>query len=258
MSLQSFDFKNRVVVVTGSSRGIGKGIAAAFARAGAQVAVTYHSSDAAANAVIEELRGLSKEAGVEPKHKAYKFDVADSNAVEQAFDLIKSDLGVPYTVVCNAGVTRDGLLLRMKPEDWDQVMATNLRSAFACTKAAMKMMLKAREGSFIYISSVIGEMGNGGQSNYAASKAGLIGFAKSVAQEVASRGIRANCIAPGFIESDMTHALNDEQKTAILAKVPLSKIGSVEDVAHACLYLASDFARYVTGHTLDVNGGLYM
>jgi 3-oxoacyl-[acyl-carrier protein] reductase len=247
-----------VVVVTGASRGIGKGIAAAFAKAGASVAITYNASDAAAAAVIDELNGYSRSLGLEPKHRSYKFDVSNGEAVDRAFDQIKTEMGVPYTVVCNAGITRDGLLLRMKTEDWDQVMATNVRSAFACTKTAMKMMLKAREGSFIYISSVIGETGNPGQANYAASKAALIAFAKSVAQEVASRGIRANCIAPGFIESDMTHALNDEQKAAILTKVPLSRIGSVDDIASACLFLASDFARYVTGHTLDVNGGLYM
>lgn len=259
MNRPQFDFSGKVIVVTGSSRGIGRGIAQAFARTGATVAVTYNSSDKAAQEVVKELCALSSEAGIkEPKHKAYKFDVSSTSDVEAAFDLIKTDLGVPYCVVNNAGITKDNIILRLKDEDWDQVIATNLRSAYACTKTAIKMMLKERQGSIINISSVIGEMGNAGQSNYAASKAGLIGFTKSIAQEVASRSIRVNCVAPGFIESDMTHALNEQQKAAILAKVPLSRIGAVEDVANACLFLASDYARYVTGHTLDVNGGLLM
>lgn len=250
-SMHNFDFSNKTVAVTGASRGIGKGIAKAFSQCGAKVAVIYQSNDEAAQKTLGELSGNG--------HKTYKLDVSQPEAVEAVFGQIQEDLGGLHVLINNAGVTRDQLLLRMKAEDWDQVMQTNLKSVFACTKSAVKMMLKAKvEGSVINITSVIGQIGQGGQSNYAASKAGIIGFSKSVAAEVASRRIRVNCIAPGFIQTDMTDSLTEQQKQGILEKVPLGSMGEASDVAAACLFLSSNHARYITGHTLNVNGGLYM
>ena len=246
----NFDFTGKVVVVTGGSRGIGKGIAQAFAEAGAKVALTFQSNDEAAEKTLAQLPGAG--------HKMYKFNAAIQTEVEEAIPRIHSEMGGLHILVNNAGVTRDKLLLMMKAEDWDQVIATNLRSVFLCTKMAVKLMLKTREGSIINITSVVGQMGQGGQSNYAASKAGIIAFTKSVAQEVASRQIRLNCIAPGFIQTDMTDSLTEEQKKAFMDAIPLKSMGLATDVAYGCLYLASPFARYVTGHTLNINGGLYM
>ncbi len=246
----NFDFSNKVVVVTGASRGIGAGIAKGFADHGAKVAITFNSSNDAAQSTLNSLKGSG--------HKSFKFDVSKPDQVESAMGRIHEEMGGLEVLINNAGITKDQLILRMKPEDWDQVLETNLRSVFACTKSAVKVMLKARQGSVINITSVIGQTGNGGQSNYAASKAGIIGFTKSIAQEVASRQIRLNCIAPGFIQSDMTDSLTEPQKKAILEKVPLGSMGEAQDVANACLFLASPFARYITGQTLNVNGGLYM
>jgi 3-oxoacyl-[acyl-carrier protein] reductase len=247
----NFDFANKTVVVTGASRGIGRGIASAFAQCGAKVAVLYQSNDEAAQKAVSELAGSG--------HKLYKLDVSQIESVETTFSRIQEEMGTPHVLINNAGITRDQLLLRMKTDDWDQVMQTNLRSVFACTKIAVKMMLKAKEeGSVVNITSVIGQIGQGGQSNYAASKAGIIGFTKSIAQEVASRRIRINCIAPGFIQSDMTDSLTEQQKKGILDKVPLGSMGETSDVAAGCLFLSSPYARYITGHTLNVNGGLYM
>jgi 3-oxoacyl-[acyl-carrier protein] reductase len=246
----NLDFTGKIVVITGASRGIGKGIAKGFAEHGAKVAITFQSNEAAAQATLAELKGSG--------HKMYKFDVSNPSSVEEVFPKIHSEMGGMHVLVNNAGITKDQLLLRLKPEDWDQVLATNLRSVFLCTKAAVKLMLKAREGSVINITSVIGEKGNPGQSSYAASKAGIIAFSKSVALEVASRQIRVNCIAPGFIQSDMTDSLTEDQRKGILDAVPLGSMGEPGDVAGSCLFLASNYARYITGHTLDVNGGLYM
>jgi 3-oxoacyl-[acyl-carrier protein] reductase len=245
-----FNFSGKVVVVTGGSRGIGRGIAQAFAKAGAKVAFTFQSNEDAAQKTLAELVGSG--------HKMYRFDVSDTAAVEENFAKINTEMGGLHVLVNNAGITRDQILLRLKAEDWDAVLNTNLKSVYLCTKIAVKFMLKAREGSIINISSVIGETGQGGQANYAASKAGIIAFTKSVAQEVASRQIRLNCIAPGFIQSDMTDSLTEEQRKGILTRVPLGSMGDAADVANACLFLASPHARYITGHTLDVNGGLYM
>lgn len=250
--MNPFDFSGKVVVVTGASRGIGKGIAQGFAKAGAKVALTYQSSDDLAKQALSELDGS------EGGHRLYKFNAAEPLEVEEAFKKIQEEMGGLHVLINNAGITRDQILLRLKPEDWDAVINTNLKSVYACTKTAVKMMLKAKEGSVVNITSVIGQMGNPGQSNYAASKAGIIAFTKSVAKEVASRQIRLNCIAPGFIQSDMTNSLTDVQKTQIMDQIPLGFMGESNDIAEACLFLASTHARYITGHTLNVDGGMNM
>ena len=244
------DLKGKRIVVTGSSRGIGAGIAQHLALRGARVAVTYSSSPEAAEKV---LAGLSGEG-----HVCAKLDVASSESVEKTFAEILEKFGGLDALVNNAGITRDQLLMRMKDEDFDAVIGTNLRGAYLCTKAVMRPMLKARAGSIVNISSVIGQMGNAGQSNYAASKAGVEGFTRSIALEVASRGIRVNALAPGFIVTDMTDGLDEKQKEAIQSKIPLQRLGSVEDVAAAVAFLVSDASLYITGQVLQVNGGLYM
>lgn len=243
-------FEGKSILVTGSSRGIGAGIARRLAAEGARIAVTYSSNPASAEKVMQSLEGTG--------HICLQLHVGDEASVTSAFDQIAKEFGKLDGLVNNAGITRDQLLLRMKADDFQAVIDTNLKGVFLCTRAAVKMMLKARAGSIVNITSVIGESGNPGQSNYAASKAGVEGFAKSVAQEVASRGIRINCVAPGFITTEMTDALNEQQKTAILEKVPLNQLGDVDDVAAATAFLLSAEAKYITGHTLSVNGGLYM
>lgn len=240
----------KTVLVTGSSRGIGAGIARRLAAEGARVAVTYAGNAHAADHVLKSLAGSG--------HLKLQLNVSDEASVQAAFDEITKSFGHLDGLVNNAGITKDQLILRMKPEDFMAVIETNLKGAFLCTRAAVKMMIKARAGSIVNITSVIGEMGNAGQSNYAASKAGIEGFAKSIAQEVASRGVRVNCIAPGFIVTEMTDVLNDQQKQAILGKVPLGTLGDVDDIAAAAAFLLSPESKYITGHTLSVNGGLYM
>jgi 3-oxoacyl-[acyl-carrier protein] reductase len=237
--------------VTGSSRGIGAGVAKFLSEQGARIAVTYSSSAAGAEKVMSELKGDG--------HLLVNLNVSSSESVNQAFEEIfeKFDGGIDG-LVNNAGVTRDGLLMRMKDEDFDQVITTNLRGAFLCTRAVMRPMIKARGGSIVNISSVVGQMGNAGQSNYAASKAGLEGFTRSVALEVASRGIRVNALAPGFIVTDMTDALDEKQKEAIQSRIPLQRLGSVEDIAQSVSFLLSDASLYITGQVLQVNGGLYL
>lgn len=242
--------KGKNIIITGASRGIGAGIARSLAREGAHLALTYSSNAEAAQKVLSELTGSG--------HFITHLDVASADSVVNAFDEIQTQFGKIDGLVNNAGITKDQLLLRMKDEDFDAVIQTNLRGTYLCTKTVMKSMLKARAGSIVNITSVIGQMGNPGQSNYAASKAGTEGFTRSVAQEVGSRGIRVNCVAPGFIVTDMTEALDDKQKQAILSKVPLNRLGNVEDVAQAVTYLLSDESTYVTGQVLQVNGGLYM
>jgi 3-oxoacyl-[acyl-carrier protein] reductase len=244
------DLKGKRVVITGSSRGIGAGIAQSLAKLGARVAVTYSSNAQSAEKVVAELPGEG--------HLLVALNVGDAASVDAAFDKILTDFGGIDGLVNNAGITRDQLLMRMKDEDFDAVISTNLRGSYLCTKAVMRPMLKARGGSIVNVSSVIGQMGNPGQCNYAASKAGVEGFTRSVALEVASRGIRVNAVAPGFIVTDMTHALDDKQKEAILSRVPLQKLGTTEDVANAVAYLLSDMSLYITGQVLQVNGGLYM
>jgi 3-oxoacyl-[acyl-carrier protein] reductase len=238
------------ILVTGSSRGIGAGIARLLADEGATVAVTYSSSEGPAREVLASLKGTG--------HIIVPLQVGDESSVQAAFAQTLEAFGELDGLVNNAGITKDQLLLRMKEEDFNQVIDINLKGVFLCTKVAVKAMMKARKGSIVNVTSVIGQSGNAGQSNYAASKAGAEAFAKSIAQEVGSRQIRVNCVAPGFIVTDMTDKLTPEQKTGILAKVPLQTLGETDDVAHAVAFLLSDKARYITGHTISVNGGLYM
>lgn len=247
----SDQLKGKRIVVTGSSRGIGAGIAKILSEQGARVAVTYSSNAASAEKVMSDLKGDG--------HLLVNLNVTSSESVDAAFTEIfaKFEGGIDG-LVNNAGVTRDGLLMRMKDEDFDAVLATNLRGAYLCSKAVMRPMIKARSGSIVNISSVIGQMGNAGQSNYAASKAGLEGFTRSVALEVASRGIRVNALAPGFIVTDMTDALDEKQKESIQSRIPLQRLGSVDDIAQSVSFLLSDASLYITGQVLQVNGGLYL
>jgi 3-oxoacyl-[acyl-carrier protein] reductase len=242
--------KDKFILVTGGSRGIGMGIVRHIAREGGRVAFTYTSKPEAAEAIIQDLPGTG--------HAAFQLDISNETSIETTFKAVLELFGRLDGLVNNAGITKDQLLLRMKAEDFDQVIQTNLRGSFLCTKAAVKVMLKARAGSIVNITSVIGHSGNPGQANYAASKAGLDAFTKSVAQEVGSRQIRVNCVAPGFISTEMTDVLPEAQKNAILAKVPLQKFGKTEDVAAAVSFLLSDEASYITGQTIHVNGGMYM
>jgi 3-oxoacyl-[acyl-carrier protein] reductase len=242
--------KGKRIVVTGSSRGIGAGITRFLAQEGARVAVTYSSDPVAAEQVLKSLPGEG--------HLLQKLDVRSAESVDQAFTQILKTFEGLDGLVNNAGIAKDQLLMRMKDEDFDAVLGTNLRGAYLCTKAVMRPMLKARAGSIVNISSVIGQMGNAGQSSYGASKAGLEGFTRSVALEVASRSIRLNAVAPGFIVTDMTDALTEQQREAIQARIPLQRLGTVEDVASAAAFLLSDMSLYITGQVLQVNGGLYM
>lgn len=242
--------EGKKILVTGSSRGIGAGIAKLLADEGATIAVTYSSSEGPAREVVASLKGSG--------HMIVPLNVGDEASVQAAFAKVLETFGELDGLVNNAGITKDQLLLRMKEEDFNQVIDINLKGTFLCTKLAVKAMMKARKGSIVNITSVIGQSGNPGQANYAASKAGTEAFAKSVAQEVGSRQIRVNCVAPGFIVTDMTDKLTPDQKEGILKKVPLETLGTTDDVAHAVAFLLSDKARYITGHTLSVNGGLYM
>jgi 3-oxoacyl-[acyl-carrier protein] reductase len=238
-------------VVTGASRGIGRAIALELARRGARIVGTA-TSDAGARAIGDYLA----EAGLEGRGAV--LDVAHANSVDAFFKELDAGEGTPSILVNNAGVTRDGLLMRMSAEDWQAVLETDLSSVYRMCKAVMRGMMKARYGRIVNIASVVGVMGNAGQSNYAAAKAGMIGFSKSLAREVGSRGITVNVVAPGFIATDMTQVLDEKTRTALLAQVPLGRLGSVEDVAYAVAYLASPKAGYITGETLHVNGGMYM
>ena len=242
--------KGKRIVVTGGSRGIGAGIAKYVAQQGARVALTYSSSQTQAEEICSQLPGEG--------HLCLALNVSDSSSVEKCFQQILTTFEGLDGLVNNAGINRDQLIMRMKDEDFDAVISTNLRGAFLCTRAVMRPLLKARGGSIVNISSVVGQMGNPGQSNYSASKSGLEGFTRSVALEVASRGIRVNAVAPGFIVTDMTENLEPKQKEAIQSKIPLQKLGSVEDVAAAVSFLLSDMSVYITGQVIQVNGGLYM
>lgn len=243
--------ENQIAVVTGAGRGIGRAIALKFAAAGADVVCVSRTVENSEK-VAAEIRALGRKAW------ALAVDVADSAAVNAAAEKIIADCGKVDILVNNAGVTRDGLLMRMSDADWDLVLDTNLKGAFLFTKAFFRTFAKQRAGRILNISSVIGLIGNAGQCNYAASKAGLIGFTQSVARELAGRGVTVNAIAPGFIETDMTAELNDELKANILKQIPLGKLGAAEDIAAAALYLASPAARYVTGQVLTVDGGMVM
>ena len=241
----------RVALVTGASRGIGRAIADALALQGATVIGTA-TTPAGAAAITERLAQAGS------KGRGAVLDVVDPAAVEALFADIEAAEGSPSVLVNNAGITRDNLLLRMKPEEWDAVIDANLSSVFRVCKAALRAMVKARHGRIINVSSVVGVIGNPGQTNYAAAKAGMIGFTKSLAREVASRGITVNVVAPGFIETDMTRALDERQVQALREQIPAGRLGTVEDIAAAAVFLASDAAAYVTGQTLGVNGGLSM
>jgi len=242
---------NQIAVVTGAGRGIGRAIALKFAGAGADV-VCISRTQENSDKVAAEIKALGR------KSWALAVDVADANAVNAAAEKILADCGRIDILVNNAGVTRDGLLMRMSDADWDTVLNTNLKGAFLMTKAFSRAFIKQRSGRIINISSVIGLIGNPGQANYAASKAGLIGFTQSFAKEVASRSITVNVIAPGFIETDMTSDLTEELKTTILKQIPMGKMGSGDDIADAALFLASPAAKYITGQGLTVDGGMVM
>ncbi len=241
---------SRVALVTGGSRGIGRAIAQLLATQGHRVALNYTTNEVAANAAVEAIAAAGGSA------IAVQADVGDPDSVTAMFTMIDERLGSVEILVNNAGITRDALVLRMGVEAWDEVIETNLRSVYLVSKAALRGMLRARWGRIVSISSVSGVAGNPGQANYAASKAGIIGFTKSVAREVGSRGITVNAVAPGFIETDMTNALGDEITTAVRERIALGRLGQPEEVAAAVGYLASDDASYVTGHTLVVDGGI--
>ncbi len=239
-------------LVTGASRGIGRAIATALLAQGAAVAGTA-TTDAGAARIGEELAGTGRQViGV-------RLDVTDPASIEATLAAVEQAFGAaPGILINNAGITRDGLLLRMQEADWDAIIATNLTAVYRLTKACLRPMTKARKGRIINISSVVGATGNAGQANYAAAKAGMIGFTKSLAREVGARSITANCVAPGFIDTDMTRGLGDEQRQALLASIPLNRLGAPEEVAGAVTFLASPAASYITGATLHVNGGMYM
>jgi 3-oxoacyl-[acyl-carrier protein] reductase len=243
---------NKVVIITGASRGIGKGIAEKCVAEGAKVAFTYVSSDEKAKALADE---LSASGGVV---KGFKSNASDFESAQKLVDEVVAAFGTVDVLVNNAGITRDTLLMRMTEEQWDEVINTNLKSAFNLTKAVQRPMLKAKSGSIINMSSVVGVKGNAGQANYAASKAGMIGFTKSVAQELGSRNIRCNAIAPGFIETEMTAALDEKVVQEWRNSIPLRRGGTPEDVANAVLFLASDLSAYTTGQTIHVCGGMLM
>lgn len=242
---------NQVAVVTGAGRGIGRAIALKFAAEGADIACVSRTVENSEK-VAQEVRALGRQAW------AYAVDVADASAVAAAAKKILADAGRVDILVNNAGVTRDTLLMRMSDADWDTVLDTNLKGAFLFTKALARSFIKQRSGRIINVSSVVGLIGNAGQCNYAASKAGLIGFTKSVAREVASRGITVNALAPGFVETDMTAALKEDRRGELLKQIPLGCLGQPDDIAAAALYLASPAARYVTGQVLTVDGGMAM
>jgi 3-oxoacyl-[acyl-carrier protein] reductase len=243
------ELEGQVALVTGGSRGIGFGIAMELAKGGARVAVVARDA-ARATTASQNLAGEG--------HAGFSCDVSDSSEVTSVVSEVEDSIGGVTILVNNAGITRDNILLRLKDEDWDEVIAVNLKGAFNMTKAVTRGMMKRRDGVILNISSVVGLSGNAGQTNYAASKAGLLGFTKSVARELASRGVRCNAIAPGYIDTDMTRALSEEQTDALMRQIPLGRLGSPQDVAGVARFLAGPSARYITGQVIAVDGGMVM
>ncbi len=246
------NLEGRTALITGASSGIGRTMALTFAEAGADIIINYIGPARDAEEVADKVRAMGRRALV------LETDVSDTEAVAAMVEKAAKEMGHIDILVNNAGITRDGLLLRMKESDWDAVLAINLKGVFNCTKAVLKYMMKQRYGRIISISSVVGVNGNAGQTNYAAAKAGIIGFTKSVAKEAASRGITANAIAPGFVKTNMTAVLPEKTVAAMLAAIPLGRLGETEDIAKAALFLASDAASYITGQVLHVDGGMVM
>lgn len=246
------DFRNQTVLVTGGTRGIGRAIVEAFADAGANVAFTYRSSTDEARALVDRLEDQGTDA------LSLQGDVADFDVAQSHVDAVLDRWETLDVLVNNAGITRDGLMLRLKEEDWDAVLDTNLKGVFNFSKAAYRAMMSQRAGSIINISSVVGTTGNAGQTNYAASKAGIVGFSKSLAKELGSRNVTVNVVAPGYVQTDMTDELDDEAQQAILDAVPLDRLAEPSEIAEPVLFLASPAAKYITGHVLHVNGGLSM
>lgn len=247
-----FDLTGKVALVTGGSRGIGRAAAVALAKQGAQVVINYVSNEGAAREVADAITAAGGKAEI------VQFDVASGDAAEKAIAEVAKRLGRLDILVCSAGISIDGLLLRLKDEDFDRILSVNVKGSVGCARAATKVMMRAKTGRVIFLSSVVGEMGNAGQTAYSASKAALLGVTKSMARELSSRSITVNAITPGFIDTDMTGALTDEQKASINANIPLGRTGKPEEIAAAVVYLASDEAGYITGQTLRVNGGMYM
>lgn len=241
--------EGKVALITGATRGIGKGIAEMYAQQGAKIAFTYAGS-------VDKAKELEATLSSVTQIKGYQSDASDFDAAQTLVDEVMKEFGKIDILINNAGITKDNLLLRMSKEDWDKVINVNLDSVFNLTKAVIKPMMKAKEGSIINMTSVVGISGNAGQANYAASKAGVIGFTKSVALELGSRNIRCNAIAPGFIQTEMTDALDDKAKDKWNEAIPMKKLGQTKDIANACVFLGSEMASYITGQTLNVDGGL--
>jgi len=248
----NIDLSGRGALVTGAGRGIGRAIALKLGAAGAKVVVNYNSSQSAAEEVVEAIKSAGGEA------RLYQADVSKNDEVASMINALTKEWGAVDILVNNAGITRDNLMMRMSSDEWDAVIDTNLRSVYYCTKAVLRTMLRNRWGRIISISSVVGLTGNAGQANYAAAKAGIIGFTKSIAREVGSRNITANAIAPGFIETDITASLPAEVKEAMLKSIPMGHYGQPDDVANIALFLASDLASYVTGQVINADGGMVM
>lgn len=242
----------KTAIVTGGARGIGRAIAMTLAAAGANIVINYSSSSKAADEVVEEAKKLGVRA------LAFKADVSKDEEIENLVKQVLNDFGSIDILVNNAGITRDNLLIRMSEKDFMDVIDTNLKGAFICTKHVSKVMMKQRAGKIINIASVVGVMGNAGQSNYSASKAGLIGFTKSIAKEIAKRGINVNAVAPGYIQTDMTASLPDKIKEEFLSGIPLSRAGMPQDVANAVLFLSSEYSDYITGQVINIDGGMVM
>lgn len=245
------NLKGKIALVTGGSRGIGKAISKRLASQGATVVINYTQNESAAKETIKEIEESGGQA------IASKFDVSDFDKVHESIDEIIEKFGGLHILINNAGITRDTLLMRMKEEDWDDVMSINLKGIFNCTKAVTRNMLKQKEGRIINLTSVVGEMGNAGQTNYAASKAGIIGFTKACAREMAPRGITVNAVSPGFIQTDITDQLTEELKKDYISRIPMNRFGTTDDIAGAVAFLVSNDAAYITGEVFRINGGIY-